>query len=354
MPVFLSTYTLESWSLARVLVAQLSRHAVDIGYNIGRQHVIFDQQLNGLRSLSYSSFDSAHIGEQIFQLAQRNSSTLQSLKVSGNAITDVSGLLQNTDSSYVQYPCLHTFQLRGPMDFGESQRPEFPGAVPFPSLWRLDIGYVYPFGDDMVFRGNAATLESLILKPSPGTVRILKEYRVFTPVSHPRLQHVRVLLKPNSEPNIFASDVDYMRFVLSIEPSAPVRTMFDRLNNPGLQSILPVLGEHTCIQVLALGMLHLDLWEAIALVKALPLPSDLYTADPTIVPWPVPTHKLPAHVIANYAPTGNRLRCWHFDINSDNGLKNVVRCVLLLALVCQNFDYADVGIIYISRRLCRL
>ncbi|KAJ2886839.1 hypothetical protein H4R27_000371 [Coemansia aciculifera] len=234
------------------------------------------------------------------------------------------------------------------MNFGESQRPEFPGAVPFPSLWRLDIGYVYPFGDDMVFRGNAVTLESLILKPSPGTVRILKEYRVFTPVSHPRLQHVRVLLKPNSEPNIFASDVDYMRFVLSIGSSAPVRTMFDRLNNPGLQSILPVLGEHTCIQVLALGMLHLDLWEAIALVKALPLLSDLYTADPTIVPWPVPMHKLPAHVIANYAPTGNRLRCWHFDINSDNGLKNVVRCVLLLALVCQNFDYADVGIIYIA------
>ncbi|KAJ2755870.1 hypothetical protein GGI19_001291 [Coemansia pectinata] len=155
----------------------VGRHAVDIGYDIGRQHVIFDQQLNGLRSLSYSSFNSAHIGEQIFQLAQRNSSILQSLKVSGNAITDVSGLLQNTDGSYVQYPCLHTFQLRGPMDFGESQRPEFPGAVPFPSLRRLDIGYVYPFGDDTVFRGNAATLESLILKPSPGTVRILKEYR---------------------------------------------------------------------------------------------------------------------------------------------------------------------------------
>ncbi|KAJ2056471.1 hypothetical protein GGI17_006174 [Coemansia sp. S146] len=216
------------------LVAQLSQHVVDIDYNIGLQNFIFDQQLNGLRSLSYSSFNSVHIGEQIFQLAQRNSSTLQSLKVFGDAITDVSGLLQNTDGSYVQYRCLHTFKLTDLQGFGESQQPEFPGAVPFPSLRCLDIGYVYPFGDDAVFRGNATTLESLILKTSPGIVRILKAYRGFTPVSHLRLQHVRVLLKPDFEPNIFASDVDHVRFILSIGPNAPVCTMFDRLNSSGL------------------------------------------------------------------------------------------------------------------------
>ncbi|KAJ2342348.1 hypothetical protein GGH92_005414 [Coemansia sp. RSA 2673] len=91
-----------------------------------------------------------------------------------------------------------------------------------------------------------------------------------------------------------------------------------------------------------------QLWEVIALVKALPLLSELYMAVPTIDPWPtgIPKHKLPAYVIANYAPTSGRFRCWHFCINSDNGFKNVVRCVLLLALVCPNFDFATIDIGY--------
>ncbi|KAJ2252195.1 hypothetical protein GGI13_003426 [Coemansia sp. RSA 455] len=91
-----------------------------------------------------------------------------------------------------------------------------------------------------------------------------------------------------------------------------------------------------------------QLWEVIALVKALPLLSELYMAVPTTDPWPtgIPKHKLPAYVIANYAPTSGRFRCWHFCINSDNGFKNVVRCVLLLALVCPNFDFATIDIGY--------
>ncbi|KAJ2871237.1 hypothetical protein GGH93_004969 [Coemansia aciculifera] len=190
------------------------------------------------------------------------------------------------DGGYVQYPCLQSFKLCGPQGLGESQRPVFPDAVPFPSLRRLHIGYVYPFGDDTMFRGNAATLDSLILSPSPGTLRILREYRVFTLVSHPSMHYVRVELNFDSEPNFFGTNTEYMQFVLSIGPSAPVRTVFDRLNNPAMQSILSVLGEYTSIQVLKLGLLRLSLWEVIALVKSLPLLSDLYTSIPAIEQWP--------------------------------------------------------------------
>ncbi|KAJ2861181.1 hypothetical protein GGH94_005059 [Coemansia aciculifera] len=162
------------------------------------------------------------------------------------------------------------------------------------------------------------------------------------------MHYVRVELNFDSEPNFFGTNTEYMQFVLSIGPSAPVRTVFDRLNNPAMQSILSVLGEYTSIQVLKLGLLRLSLWEVIALVKSLPLLSDLYTSIPAIEQWPTgaPKHKRPAYVIANYAPTGERFRCWHIVINSGNRLKNFVRCVLLLALICPNFDYAAVDVEY--------
>ncbi|KAJ2754574.1 hypothetical protein GGI19_002309 [Coemansia pectinata] len=301
------------------LVAQLSQHAVDIDYDIERQ-----------------------------PLARRRSSILQSLSIFGDAIADLSSLFMNTDGSYVQYPCLNTFKLIGSRGSDGPRSLSFSGVRPLPNLRRLDIGYVYPFGDDTVFRGNGATLKSLSLKLSPRTVRILREHGVFTPVSHPRLQHVRVELRSNSEPNTFRTDVDYMRFVLSIGPSAPVRTVFDSLIGLAFQSAIPVFREYTCIQVLMIPFVPIRLWEAIALIKGLPLLSDLHTLIPSIEPWPtgVPKHKLPAYVITNYAPTGKRFRCWHFDIIIDLGHKNVIRCALLLALVCPNFDYANVGVVH--------
>ncbi|KAJ2830389.1 hypothetical protein FBU31_002493, partial [Coemansia sp. 'formosensis'] len=247
------------------LVALFSQHALHIQYQFERQPVAIDQQLTGLCSLVYSSYDATYDGEQIMQLAQRSASTLQVLDITIVTTVDVTSLIQNTDSRYVQYPCLHTLKLCGPQGSGESRPPSFSGAVPFPNLRCLKVEFVFPFGDDTVFRGNAIVLESLILMPSPGTVRILREYEVFTPVSHPRLQHVSMELKADYEPNFSDSDVDYMRFVLSIGPNAPVRTIFDPLSGPGLQSVLPALGEHTCIQVLTMPSVSPRIWEVIAL-----------------------------------------------------------------------------------------
>ncbi|KAJ2860940.1 hypothetical protein GGH94_005222 [Coemansia aciculifera] len=179
--------------------------------------------------------------------------------------------------------------------------------------------------------------------PNPGTLRILREGKVFTPVSHPKLQYVSLGLHLDSEPNIFETDVDYMRFVLNIGVNVPVRTITDSLTGADFQSVIPVFGEYTCIQVLTLEALRLNLWDVIALVKALPLLSDLHTSYYVIGPRPdgVAEHELSAYVIANYAPAGKRFRSWNFTVRSED-VKNSVRCVLLLALVCPNFNYAAV------------
>ncbi|KAJ2748212.1 hypothetical protein GGI19_006210 [Coemansia pectinata] len=327
------------------LVAQLSQHAIDIDYLFFQKSLIVDQRLSGLRNLVYSSFDYADGGEQIMELARRNASTLQLLKINLNSITVITGLIQNVDGSYAQYPCLHTFKLSCQRDSGVPQWPEFPGAVPFPRLRCLDIGMVNPFGGDTPFRGNAATLESLTLLPDSTIFRILREGKVFTPTSHPKLQQVNLGLNLEFEPNLFGTDVEYLPFVLSIGANAPVRTITDSLTGPDFRSLIPVFGEHTCIQVLTLDYTHLHLWNVIALVTALPLLSDLHTPLPVLGPWPdgVAEHELFAYVIANYAPTGRRFRCWHLQSVLSDNIENAVCCVLLLALVCPNFNYAAIG-----------
>ncbi|KAJ2868484.1 hypothetical protein GGH94_000016 [Coemansia aciculifera] len=140
------------------LVAQLSQLAVDIDYQLSQQPVIFDQWLSGLRNLVYENFDSADGSEKIMQLARRSASTLKSLDIRVAPVFDMTSLIQNDDGSYVQYPCLHTFKLNDQRGSDVTRPPVFPGALPFPSLRHLEIGSLNHFGDDAVFRGNAATL----------------------------------------------------------------------------------------------------------------------------------------------------------------------------------------------------
>ncbi|KAJ2076099.1 hypothetical protein GGH13_000141 [Coemansia sp. S155-1] len=281
------------------------------------------------------------------QLVRLNASTLMSLALYVNVMADITSLIQNADGSYVEYYYLHTLRLHEWQNSDEmTQRPVFPGAVPFPNLRRLEIRHANPFGDDTPFRGNAATLESLSLSPSTSTDRILREYKIFTPGSHPKLHYVSIEGMPYSRPNIFKTEIEYLRFVLSIGPNAPVRTILDSLKGSTPQSILPMFGAYTCIQVLNLENFHLELWDTIALIKALPLLSDLRATFSVLGPRPdgVSEPELPAYVIANYYPMGKRFRCWciEFETFELHVFREAVHCVLLLALVCPNFDYAAV------------
>ncbi|KAJ2741332.1 hypothetical protein GGI20_005263 [Coemansia sp. BCRC 34301] len=51
-------------------------------------------------------------------------------------------------------------------------------------------------------------------------------------------------------------------------------------------------------------------------------------------------HPLPAYAIESYDPAGHRFRLWYSNVCTDQEIKRVMRCVLLLALVCPKFDYA--------------
>lgn len=71
-------------------------------------------------------------------------------------------------------------------------RPKSPGAVPFPYLQNLECPGGYPFGDDVLFRGNQHTLRSINIMLCLTEVSILTEYRVFAADTHPNLHYVSV------------------------------------------------------------------------------------------------------------------------------------------------------------------
>ncbi|KAJ2868234.1 hypothetical protein GGH94_000221 [Coemansia aciculifera] len=108
-------------------------------------------------------------------------------------------------------------------------------------------------------------------------------------------------------------------------------------------STLSKLYDYVNIQVLSMSRMDLSIWDAIALIKSLPLLSDLHTRYLTLGERPrgIKENELLDYVRTTYAPMGKRFRCWKAAGSSNHG--ELATCMLLLALVCPNFDYAAVS-----------
>ncbi|KAJ2879842.1 hypothetical protein H4R27_005076 [Coemansia aciculifera] len=277
----------------------------------------------------------------IAQLARRNAATLEHLCIIMYPSWHVSALdvVKDAGGDYVCYPRLRVLKLENCSNSNPHRRPVYTSVVPFPILRILSLVGRYPFDDDVLFRGNAATLESLVIKADQEDVAGLIELGGPTPTSHPKLQCVKVLYKKDYGLGQFASYTDYLRLLLSIAPIAAVRSLPYNEPRPD-SSMISIFGDYPNIQVLGLPEVYLSLWDAITLVKSLPLLSDLHcrTSYHIQLPANVKEKDLPAYMLSKYAPMGQRFRCWHIT-ETCQSVTTTARCVLLLALICPNFDY---------------
>ncbi|KAJ2027119.1 hypothetical protein GGI03_001128 [Coemansia sp. RSA 2337] len=297
--------------------------------------------LDDISNLVHIDMEVDDIGP-IAKLARRSAATLEYLCI----ITGYShrgstlDLIRDTDGDYVCYPRLRVLKLEHYPYFERYKSPVLSSVVPFPTLRILSLTGRCPFGDDTVFRGNAATLESLVLKDKHDDIAKLVERGVFTPTSHPRLQCVSILYEKGYGSRQFASYMEYLSLLLSIAPNAAVRSFPCGESQHDIPSMISILGGYPNIQVLSLPEVYLSLWNAILLIKSLPLLSDLHSRTSCHIQLPanVREKELPVYMLSNYKPMGQRFRCWHISKTSAYVSTNA-RFLLLLALVCPNFDY---------------
>ncbi|KAJ2840722.1 hypothetical protein FBU31_000182 [Coemansia sp. 'formosensis'] len=290
-------------------------------------------------------FMDTHSADMIL-LIRRSAQTLQFLDIDVRNI-DVSGCLSDPDGGgYLEFPSMHTLKICT-SNIEPSKKAVFKNFVPFPRLQRLSTTSDYPFGDDVLFRGNANTLEFLELELTHETVSMLREYRVFSPTSPPNLKCVNLRSPAPHIPSAFTTGIECMQFILNIAPGAPVRVV------PGLSKhredltpALSMLRDHACIHILSLPFTSLTLIEAIALIRSLPLLSDLYTWDLATgeLPQGISIAMLPSYVRATYSPIGKRFRCWYVNVAlvHEGIYVEIATCMLLIALACPSFNYAAV------------
>ncbi|KAJ2066669.1 hypothetical protein GGI08_001754 [Coemansia sp. S2] len=326
------------------LVSQLFQLATRVDYNY---HFDSDEpiqlRLDLIRNLVSMSFTVDGYTCSSIQLARQNAPTLQNLVLRSDFPADLAGLIQSPNGSYVTYPCLRTLKLSDDADDDVPERVIFKGVVPFPSLRHIRLLSCYPFGDDVLFRGNSSTLEHLELFVSDLLVSIIIDYHVFTSTSHPKLRQIHTQYPVDEFPSQFATPADTLRFMLSIGSKAPVRSIIGDHSSSELVPALALDLNCASIQYLDLPHSHLDLLDIIALVKVLPALFSLHTALPVfgLILDHVDRDKLPAFITATYAPLGRRFRYGHYRNYPAPSLVEAAPCMLLLALVYPNYTYSD-------------
>ncbi|KAJ2032179.1 hypothetical protein IWW57_000358, partial [Coemansia sp. S610] len=272
-------------------------------------------------------------------LVRQSAASLQYLRIALYEHFDIARLICHPNGAYVEYPCMHTIVYRVMLALPDPL-PIFKNAKPFASLRHLNIETQYPYGDVTPFRGNAAMLESLELVLDRSTNKMLGDRKVFTPTSHPKLQHVNTIFPIGDIPD---PDVEaaFMRYVLGIGPHAPVREVGNtNYGEAYFTAELSRFYDYSSIQVLIVPRAAVQLWGVIKLISSLPLLSDLHTLLPTLGGMPVGTTSAmpPDYVHASYASVGVRFRCWRLDGGWRSLSEESAQCVLLLALICPNFD----------------
>ncbi|KAJ2057432.1 hypothetical protein GGI17_005641 [Coemansia sp. S146] len=189
----------------------------------------------------------------IMQLARRSAATLEYLGIivystwNGSALE----LIKDVDGDYVCYPQLRVLKLEHYANYEQYDHTVLPSVVPFPTLRILGLTGRCLFGDDVLFRGNVATLENLVLKTNHDDIIKLIEFGVFTPTSHPRLQCVKVLYQREYEPSTNSSYTDYWKLLLSIAPNAAVQG-FPYNESRSDSSMISIFRDYPNIQVLGL------------------------------------------------------------------------------------------------------
>ncbi|KAJ2046403.1 hypothetical protein GGI08_006539 [Coemansia sp. S2] len=172
---------------------------------------------------------------------------------------------------------------------------------------------------------NISAFVRMIKQPAPGLYQLFSrvEYdlpyfsrlpmvlplaRICNLVSHPRLKFVNTNFCGDLPKDRYDSTIDCLQFALSVGPKAAVRHIYGRFGDANLLSALLLFSDNPCIQVLMLPILEFKLCDVIALVKSLPLLSELTTGPPYLEPIPIniTTKDPPAYVVSKHYPMGKR------------------------------------------------
>lgn len=271
-------------------------------------------------------------------LVRRFSATLQVFKAS-EYYTEKSlyGLLvNNTTKEYMAYPRMRYLSvvIRLRKEYGK-QAHTYPGAVPFPNLKNMELGDIYPYEDDVLFRGSQHSLRFAKFCLTSNLATLLTDNNTFSgDIPYKKLENVEVSTK------YFGRDDNYLQLVADIGRYAKVLRFKNGYqgSKPTVEAINLHFGSLYNLQVLHIDSSEFALVDILELVKQLPRLTDLQclTTPMNDLPHFHSQKRYFEQLVSTYYPLSQCLRAFCLK-HTDGMYKDLkVKSIILLAVLCPN------------------
>ncbi|KAI8321379.1 hypothetical protein GQ54DRAFT_298043 [Martensiomyces pterosporus] len=307
----------------------------------GVQSYLHVPELTHLATLSRISLFVERADGDIIELVHRNAPTLEYIEIRCVQLGAFVSLIQDSNGNTVTYPCLKTLYAYA-MDYSSTNIRESPEGTPFPALKHLTCAGEYPFNNDILFRGNSATLESLELTITPALLQAAQRYNVFEKGRYPRLH--RVALESWSG---FAMDdelaLSVARIPFEVGPNVQVikvNLRGDKRENVILDAIR-LTPENSQIRFLNIQDFRLTVFEVVEVIKILPNLRDLkfwMTEEETAEQDSLSLDAL-AQLHTENHPVSTRLRSLQFESRANELARQTAANLLTVASLAPSLQY---------------
>ncbi|KAJ2160250.1 hypothetical protein GGF46_002411 [Coemansia sp. RSA 552] len=294
--------------------------------------------------------------DQMVPLIHASSDTLLDLRITcyGLSRDKLHLLFVSPNNHYVIYHQLERLVFEKAACREDLYRPTLPQIKPLPKLQYLKLGILYPFGDDLLFRGNEDTLERLEVTPDLLMLQVLERHSVFQG-NHHNLKHISV------DPYEYPGDRDSARegqmaaaiaqFVHRASPSPQTVEVQEYRAGQKLVCSIAHSMHMSTLQVLHIRHSPLTLTDIIALLQSLPLLSELSCicgglGEEAIG---VPLVRLAESMHQMHYPLSHTFTTWdvvhdyRMPLNHNKAVSDVVSCAWMLSIMCPSFVRASVG-----------
>ncbi|KAJ2508684.1 hypothetical protein IWW47_000477 [Coemansia sp. RSA 2052] len=192
----------------------------------------------------------------------------------------------------------------------------------------------YPYADDVLFRGNSATLVRLDIAIDRDTVIMLSGKRVFGS----KYKGLQVSIGENSD---YVPEPDLCQFMSNLVSSARSLRLVYKLPVNSLIAAAQYSQGFKHLQEFSAAWCEMSVFDFLRLLQLLPA---LIRVKCGIVEMGaelehVASDDLPDYVASTYCGIGKCLQAWHITSYRSSLHTNIAEYGMLLALVCPNFGH---------------
>ncbi|KAJ2740494.1 hypothetical protein GGI20_005775 [Coemansia sp. BCRC 34301] len=275
-------------------------------------------------------------------LIHKNASTLATLSISHIRSATYVNVFETPQGEAVAYPLLEKLVISSMDKVPKPKYSREHAPVLLPRLAKLSVKWGHPFHDDVLFRGNNATLKEVVLMLDIDFMTLLQKFKVFEGASHSKLLRLTLWRNPLSVVDKDEQERLICLLALDMAPKVPSLYVQGRLKFGLLVAGITQNGPILSLQTLKLINSSLPFGSFLALVKSLPNLNQI--AIMRLIPDPDYLQTDPRiqleNLHASYYPLSNRLQYVKYLAGSTgDSMEHDARCSMFLALLCPRFTW---------------